>query len=457
MRLVLVRSCDSSKVQTTSGRECPHDESRPVVGLTWCSAGVGRWAPSHHRRASRVLLFLSFSLAIAGGAAAQSADPDPSATGLVNLGSFSFTPAVVLSAGPDSNPYREPGRVGTFEVYATPQIAGWFSGQTSRASFWGAAEVVRFSNMVGATNWQVGGRLERTAATVRPYINYNLKNTNANPTGFEVGHKSMRIEGDLVAGTDFRTAPLAFGGSFRSVNTNWAADAIYQGSSLREKLNRRTNVVRGSVGFALTPLTNLEFAAEGITDRFVYSPVRDANSVTLLPGVTIASPATIQGSLWIGYRFFHPLSPTGTDFAGVVGNGTLVYARPAGGSLAFRYQRDLQFSYDPSLAYYLQNSFNLTGVLPLSARWKVQGVVATTALNYEVGGSGLPGPLQRVNEIGAAIGFGIGSVTVVGVSTEWANAMGPQGWKELRVVVFLTYGSEHGAYQRLDRPIPFSR
>jgi hypothetical protein len=173
--------------------------------------------------------------------------------------------------------------------------------------------------------------------------------------------------------------------------------------------------------------------------------------------VLFRSPAILQGDVWVGYRSFHSPTSGAADFHGAVAYGTLVFAPPSGAAVSLRLQRDIEFSFDKSLAYYVSTSVNVTASLPLSNLWRLQGFGATTTLDYRPAGSTLPGPLQRVNEFGGAIGFNLGAVTVVGVSTEWAQAIGAQGWKELRVVAFLTYGSAHGAYQRLDRPIPFSR
>jgi len=391
------------------------------------------------------------------GAEGQTPEPDPSATARVHLGWLAFTPAVVCSGGYDSNPYREVGASPTVEIYAIPQFKGWIGGESNRGAFWGAAEIVRFSDRVGATNWQVGGNFERAGPTIKPYVHYNFKNTNANPTGFEVGHKSMRIEADAVAGADVRTGGLTFRGSFESVNTNWAADAIYQSSSLRETLNRRTNALRAGLGVSVTPLTSIEFAAEATTDRFVYSPERDGDGKLILGGVTLAPQAVIRGNAWVGYRYFSSPTSGAANFSGAVGFGTLVYERSSGGSLALFFQRDLEFSYDKSLAYFLSNAINLTGVVPLSTRWQLQGFAATTSFDYRDAGSGLEGPLQRVNEFGGALGFKVGEATVIGLQAQWANALGSEAWKEVRIVAFLTYGSADGSYQRLDRPIPFSR
>lgn len=405
----------------------------------------------------RGVLCVCLLLSVADRVDAQDPDPDPSVTARVRVGPVAFTPAVVLSGGYDTNPYREPGRGKTLELYALPQIEGWHRGNAVRANFWAAGEFVTFSEMVGARNWQVGGRLDRAPASFRPYLRYNLRNTNANPTGFEVGHKSLRIEGDLDVGATVRSGRFSFAGSAHSTRTNWAADAMYLGSSLREKLNRRSNAVRAGVGFSVTPLTAVEFAAERTTDRFTYSPVRDGNGSVFWWGVTFASPAVIQGNAYVGYRRFHSLEAGEADFDGAVATVTIVHVRPAGGFVALRYDRDIQFSYDTSLAYYLSNAFSLTGVVPLTTTWRLQGYAASTTLDYRPAGSPVRGPVYHVLEFGGVVGFRLGEATVVGVTAERAHAKGLQGWNEFRLTCFLTYGSADGRYQRLDRPIPFSR
>jgi hypothetical protein len=397
------------------------------------------------------------SLALPTAARGQAADFDPTETARVNLGTFSFTPAVVFSSGYDSNPYREPARESTYETYVIPQVEGWLSGEKNRVWFWGAAEMVHFSNMVGATNWQVGGRYERPGTTLRPYINYNLRNTNANPTGFEVGKKSMRIEGDLNANMEVRLGRVGMSFLGRTTNTNWAADAMYQTSNLRESLNRRSTAVGAGFGYALTPLTSIEFTAQATRDRFVYSPLRDGDGILALAGINLASPAVIQGNFWFGWRTFRSPTDSAADFQGPVGYGTLVYSSPSGGAVSLRFSRDREFSYDTSMAYYLSNALNLAGVLPLSERWRAQAFAATTTLDYRPAGNVEQGPIQRVNEWGGAVGHVVGQTGMVGVTAEWAKAIGPQGWQEFRLVAFITYGSARGVYQRLDRPIPFSR
>lgn len=396
-------------------------------------------------------------LGVATVASAQTPEHDPTETARIRLGSFAFNPGIVASGGYDTNPYLEKSRESTLELYALPQIEGWFRRPAVQASFWGAAELVTFSNMVGARNWQAGGRVERLSVSFRPYASYNLRSTNANPTGFEVGHKSLRIEGDLTGGVVGRFGRFAVSGSVRSTATNWAADAIYLGSSLREKLNRRSSALRAGVGYSVTPLTTVEFMMERTTDRFKYSQVRDGDGTAFLWGVTFAGPAVIQGSAWLGYRRFHSLVVGGATFNGMIASATLVHPRPSGGAVAFRYERDMQFSYDTNLAYYLSKVYELTATMPLADRFRIQGYAGLNQLDYGRAGSGLEGPLRRVLEFGGAVGYSLSQTAIVGVSADRGMARGLEGWRQFRMTVFLTYGSPNGHYQRLDRPIPFSR
>ncbi len=407
--------------------------------------------------AARWLLCGIALVGAAGAASAQTPEPDPTETARIRLGSFAFNPAIVASGGYDTNPYLERARESTFELYALPQIEGWFRRPGVQASFWGAAELVTFSNMAGARNWQVGGQIERLSVSFKPYVNYSIRNTNANPTGFEVGHKSLRIEGDLTAGIIGHFGRFAVSGSFRTNGTNWDADAMYLGSSLREKLNRRSTALRAGVGYSLTPLTSLEFVLERTTDRFKYSPIRDGDGTAFLWGMTFAAPAVIQGNAWLGYRRFHTLAVGGATFSGLIGTVTLVHPRPSGGTVAFRYSRDIQFSYDTSLAYYLSKVYELVATVPLAATWRVQAYAGLNGLDYGPAGSNLEGPLHRVIEYGGAVGYTVGQTAIVGVSANRGLARGVEGWRQLRVTIFLTYGSPNGHYQRLDRPIPFAR
>jgi hypothetical protein len=382
--------------------------------------------------------------------------PDPTATAQVRLGRFAFNPGMVFSTGYDSDPYREPGGTATSETYVIPQIEGWLRGGRAQVDVWGAVEIVSFSKLVGFQNWQAGGRLWWFGTWLRPRVSYNQRNTNAGVTGYEVGHTSMRREGDLQAAVDAGLGGrFGLSGSVRSTRTNWNADAIYRGSDLHETLNRRTYGANGALRFSVTPLTSLQFGVTRVADRFVYSPVRDADQTLVLGGLEMASPAIVQGSVSLGYRWItSPIQPQLAASA-LAGSGMLRYGRPSGLFLSAYFSRDLEYSYDPSLAYYFSNMIGVTAILPLSIRWRLQGFWETSHISYPRAADGTTVPLYRVTEYGGAGGVRILGRGMVGLTVDHAQAFGSEGWSELRVVAFFTYGS--GTFQRLDRPIPFSR
>jgi hypothetical protein len=99
-------------------------------------------------------------------------------------------------------------------------------------------------------------------ARAKAYVTGQLvmdRRTNARPTGFEIGERSLRLEQMFDVGSELRAGDkLSFtvGAVWNRINYD-AAD-IYQDSSLKEKLNRDTNVLLGQVGYRLTPLAEDE-------------------------------------------------------------------------------------------------------------------------------------------------------------------------------------------------------
>jgi hypothetical protein len=148
-------------------------------------------------------------------------------------------------------------------------------------------------------------------------------------------------------------------------------------------------------------LTSLEFAAEATTERFVYSPERDGDGARVEVGIALASPAVIQGSAALGYRRFRALASSAGDFDGFVGRATFGYARPSGGFLGAVFVRDMDFSYDASLSYYVSTTVEVTAIQLLSTRWKLQGFATVAWLDYRDTSVAAQGNDQRAAGVGA--------------------------------------------------------
>jgi hypothetical protein len=400
------------------------------------------------------ILLVGILVASCGVAAAQ---PAPPLEAERRLGPISYNPGLVFSSGYDTNPWREGTAEGVrdaFETYITPQVAGWMHLGSLRTDMYGAIEIVKAGEGVTSKNYQAGTNLVWNGARFVPYLLFTSKHTNANPTGFEVGRKSMRIEHDLKSGVSMKLGPAAQVFSYvRRTKTNWDADAIYQSSSLREKLNRTDIGVVSGIGVALTALTSVRFYGESNSSDFLYSPIRNGSGYRLGAGLTITGPAAIVGNVDLGVRQFNSQA-SDLSFRGMFGTVSLAREFSTGTVVGFRFDRDLQFSYDTSLAYFVGQSIEVTAIQPVGEKIGLQAYVGRHKLLYAQHVSGAA-PLNGVTEFSVAVGRQVRQRLRAGVSTEWAAARGTQPWDQLRVIAFVTYGS--GPFQRLDRPIPFQR
>jgi hypothetical protein len=291
---------------------------------------------------------------------------------------------------------------------------------------------------------------------VRPYVAWNRRRTNAGPTGFEVGYKSLRLENDFSAGVDAdTTARTHFKVYGRFVRTRWDADARYQTSSLRENLNRDGTSLGTSFSYSVTPLTAIGVSVEAQRDRFQFSPVRSGDTFRVTPMIEFASPALIWGSARVGYERFVSRETSAGHFAGPFANVNLGYGSPDGTLVKLFVSRELQFSYDPILAHYVSTNVSLTAARRVAASWDSAVFAGRYALDFRPPFDVGHVTTEVVTEYGGAIAYRLSQWTRLGASVERARKTGAGGFSAVRMIGFLTLGS--GRFQRLDRPTPFER
>jgi hypothetical protein len=395
-------------------------------------------------------------LALAGAASAQ--DTVRPETAERRLGPISFNPGLVFSSGYDTNPWREAQKdavVDVVESNVAPQVTGFLNVGRVRSDLFGAVEFVKAGTATKLDrNYQFGASTIVQGGRVQPFLDLRSRHTNANPTGFEVGRKSMRIENDARMGASFKvSSAVNLSAFYRDTQTNWDADALYQTSSLREKLNRTDTAYGGGADIALTPLTSVRASAEQTASEFVYSPLRNGRGSRLSAGLSFSGPAAITGNVDVGVRTFTSTS-SGVSFKGPFSNVGLSHQFPTSTVTSFRYSRDLQFSYDTSLAYFVSESIEGTLLQAIGDNYAVQMFVGRSRLLYNPN-SFADAPLNAVWEVNVAIGRPVSRLGRVGVLLERARADGRDPWNATRVGMFLTYGA--GPFQRMDRPIPFQR
>ncbi|MEQ1907641.1 MAG: outer membrane beta-barrel protein [Vicinamibacterales bacterium] len=373
------------------------------------------------------------------------------------VGTLTLTPTVIVTSGYDSNVNREAPPISARESYALPQLE-----LTWRTRRWlGVAstthELTRLSGEEkGGINWRGFGSLTFTGPRYKPYIQYDRPRTNARPTGFEVGKRSVHLDDNLTAGVDVKATPrttFSLKGQFDK--TRWDADAAYAGSSLRDTLNRDSHSVSGSMAYRLTPLTSLTGSGEVSQFRFIYSPARDATSQMANAGVEFKSPAMIDGSASVGVLRFRQVQRAVTDFTGVVASSSLGYARPSGAYTRFEVSRNLTFSYDPSRSYFVLLGLNLSFSRPIGTKWRTVAYVGHHNIDYPATIAGVRPRGNRLEDAGFAAAYQLGPWTRIGAAVDNFVQRGQVGYSGFRVVGFLHIGI--GTPRRLDRPIPLTQ
>ncbi len=407
------------------------------------------------------LATLALAVLPAAATLAQSidAEPNPADEARFQYGSFAFTPGVVFSTGYDSNISREPGGVSDYETYAVPQAEAFYTAGKARFNSQAAAEFVHLQehSNESANNWAYNFGFRLADNPFRPYVSYSARRTNARPTGFEIGERSLRVENQFNAGAStWLTDRFSVTGGANWNRINYDASAVYQDSSLQEKLNRDTNVYVGGVGYLITPLTSFSANVDFIQDRFVYSPERDGDSLRIMGGMEFSKLAWFVGNGYVGYRHFTSKASGVADFNGWVANGHLSHVSAGGDILTLHFGRDVQFSFDTSLGYFVQTGFDGNYNKRLWDRIELMTFGGYSALDYRY--AGLPGGLGLVDHYfsaGGGLGYRIQQRIRIGTTFEHVEKTGEQAYTATRIIFFMTYGS--GRYLRLDRPIPFEQ
>jgi hypothetical protein len=138
------------------------------------------------------------------------------------------------------------------------------------------------------------------------------------------------------------------------------ADAIFQDVNLREVLNHETRSLLLTTRYNLTPLTTLVLRGEGGNERFAFSPLRNADSIRVMPGIELKSRALIAGTAYVGVRRFTPKSELLAPFTGTVAATSLSYTLKGSTRLTATADRDVTYSYERFQPYYVVTSYGLT-------------------------------------------------------------------------------------------------
>jgi hypothetical protein len=395
---------------------------------------------------------------------AQAPVVDPVATAQIRSGPLGINPGVVVSAGVDSNQNREAIDSGSgFEVFIIPQVEAWLRLGPLRLGGAVAAEFIRIEDtgepatLTGqpTANLLRELRLERPGHKLQASAHASLKETNARPTGYEIGARSRREEREFGGRLDIRLGArthLRSEGGLQQ--TRWDAAAVYQGSPLREFLTSDITSFTSSVAYRATALTEVSASVEWREDDFEFSPLRNQRSQRYLFGVSFDQRALISGAAFVGYRRSTALGEARDDgpgpLQGPVAAVQLSHASPLGFFIQGGVIRDRVFSFDPASGTYALTTGSGLVSTRLAGRFDVftEGILSRAQYDN--------GRLERHVEYGGGISYRPRPLVRVGLRfTQYRHTalrgVG-QTYDGYVVGTFLTYGTRLA--RPLDRPLP---
>jgi hypothetical protein len=297
----------------------------------------------------------------------------------------------------------------------------------------------------------VGGEIYLKRITLEAEGSY--LNSRQRPN-FEIDVRARRVEHAVGAGVDFQVTPkFRVGLQGRQSKVMFDADAVFDGTYLKDTLNRDSRALSGAVRYHVTPLTTVVVRTEASEERFRYAPLRDADVVSVMPGVEIKPMALIAGHASVGYKKFRTLSRSLADFEGVVASARLSYRFLGSTVFAVSADRDLSYSYRPLEPYYVVDGYGVSVRRQIVARLDV--IAGThwhrgTYRDLRVAGedaAATPPAFTRVEVTrthSGSIGYRLGPDTRLGVGVDYwrrkSNALAQRDYSGLRFGTSLNYG-----------------
>ena len=377
--------------------------------------------------------------------------PDPEGTGRFRLGFIRFTPSIAITnLGVDTNVFNEledPKQ--DFTVSVGPQAEFW-SRLGPRARMYGKA-AVHYDYFQEYDSQRSFGtddalRLEADLGRLTPFADGTYVNTRTRP-GFEIDQRARFENLSGRAGLGIRvlskTKLLAWA---RESRFRYDDGSAFLAESLSRTLDRDSSSFGGGAEIELTPLTTLLVDVESGEDRFLNSPVRDADTYRVLSGFRFKPFALISGTATFGYRDFETLSPLVPDFGGFVAQVDLAYTLRAT-RFAGTFNRDVTYSFQTTEPYYLQTDWLLSATQKITTEWDVVGRGGYYTLDYEI--IGVPGARQRTDSgrrFGGGIGYTLGQFVRLGFDVDYMDRRSEaeiiRDYDGIRAGMTITYGTK---------------
>jgi hypothetical protein len=380
------------------------------------------------------------------GARAQSPDPErPS----IRLGPVEFRPRLAFTnIGVDYNVFNEnsnPKRDFTFT--AIPELEVSLHPGRLRLAYNTGTEFVYFREYTSerSLNRNLGARADLDLNILKPFVSFTSTQTSARANS-EIDVRAEHRPQNYAAGTRLKLASrteMVF--TAREARDVWADGEEFRGVELAPNLNEKTRAYDTAFNVALTPFTTVGVVVSQEEMRFDRSPLRNSDTLRIVPTVTFSPLGLITGTASVGYRRFNGLDASLPDYSGLVSAGSIGILFVSRYKLDTTFTRDVRYSYEDDLPYYLVTGGRATLAVQAFGQFELRMLGGRESMAYRgVIGTQLPGS-DVLTSYGGGVGRRLGDRVRVVVDLEFIHRTSDRDplreYSNHRVAASLTWGA----------------
>lgn len=389
------------------------------------------------------------TLVVVSGAVAAGQQAEPGSTGRFRTGILSITPVLVVrDIGIDTNLFNTAvDPKSDFTFVASPQAKASLGFPVGQLTFGNRIDLVYFQEYASERAVNSDSFVEfampinrlrlRSAAS---YVNARRRHNSEidarvrGTVGAVAVGGSVQLSGVTTIGFEARGARVAFN-----------SDQVFDGEDLPSRLNRDEQRLTTSFRYSVTPLTTLVVNGDVERWRFELSPLRDADSLRVFPGVEFDTSALLSGRAYIGYRSFDSHDAALPGFKGLVATGDLTYTIRDTTRLSVIFDRDLTYSYRRVRPYYLLTNWTGSVRHRLGSGWEVEARAGRETLDYSVAAptEAEISPPETVHLYGLRLSYNLGQDTRILVDVahrDRASSLERRNYQALQTGVSASYG-----------------
>ena len=355
---------------------------------------------------------------------AQDITEDASQAARMRLGPLWLTPRFALrDVGVDTNVFNssvDPVR----DVTATfsPGADAWLHIGRGMISSKTSIDWLRFADSTDQRSFNLSeeARLDVALARAVPYVGGTYVTTRQRPNDEIDLRVQQRRTGGLFGIGLLLGARLRVDVAGQQTRFDFS-EGRYGDPEYADALNRRTREGHLDASYAVTPLTSIVIRSAVRTDRFEYSDLRNADSVSVMPGVQFKPLALVSGTAFVGYRRFTTTRADVADYSGVIASLELKYVARDMTRFVGKVSRDVDYSFEENEPFFVASSAALEMTQAIGLNWDVVGRVRRAVLDYPEVDSLTAAGRDRVLEVGTGLGRRLGTYLRVGIDFAYAD------------------------------------